>query len=120
MKLTSGTFLKGSGATLVLVAGGGIWRTVDQGVIGPGQGPDYEPWADWRNAEGPIRPTRDVRDTWLSQLWREISGGFAAKLALGSRAASRGNRPRPYSLKSKRRGRSPASPPPRPLSPVPG
>ena len=28
------------------------------------------------------RPTRNVRDTWLSQLWREISGGFAAKLTL--------------------------------------
>ena len=35
------------------------------------------------------RPTRNVRDTWLSQLWREISGGFAAKLTLSSRAAFR-------------------------------
>ena len=62
------------------------------------------------------RPTRNVRDTWLSQLWREISGGFAAKLTLSSRAAFRGNRPRPYPLRSKRRGRFPALPPPRPLS----
>ena len=34
-----------------------------------------------------IRPTRNVRDTWLSQRWREISGGFPAKLTLSSRAA---------------------------------
>jgi hypothetical protein len=58
------------------------------------------------------RPTRNVRDTWLSQRWREISGGFAAKLTLSSRAAFRGNRPRPYPLRSKRRGRTPALPPP--------
>ena len=62
------------------------------------------------------RPIRNVRDTWLSQQWREISGGFAAKLTLSSRAAFRGNRPRPYPLRSKRRGRTPALPPPRPLS----
>jgi hypothetical protein len=50
-----------------------------------------------------IRPTRNVRDTWLSQRWREISGGFPAKLTLSSRAAFGGNRPRPYPIRSKRR-----------------
>ena len=36
------------GGTLVLVAGGGVWRAVDQGVFSTGEGPAYEPWDDWR------------------------------------------------------------------------
>jgi nitroreductase len=53
-RFSRGAFLKGAGSALVLVAGGGVWRAVDQGVFGSGQGPAYEPWADWREAEGPM------------------------------------------------------------------
>ncbi|MGF1473710.1 MAG: Acg family FMN-binding oxidoreductase [Rubrobacteraceae bacterium] len=45
-------FLKGAGAALVLVAGGGVWRATDQGVFDTGQGPAYEPWENWREASG--------------------------------------------------------------------
>jgi nitroreductase len=51
-RVTRGAFLKGAGATLVLVAGGGVWRAVDQGVFGSGQGPPYEPWENWRETKG--------------------------------------------------------------------
>src|SRR5215208_5883549 len=50
------------------------------------------------------RPTRNVRDTWLSQWWREISGSFAVERTLSNGVAFRGNCPRPYPLESKRRG----------------
>jgi hypothetical protein len=53
-RVSRGTFLKGAGATLVLVAGGGVWRAVDQGVFGSGQGPACEPWEDWQEAKGPM------------------------------------------------------------------
>jgi hypothetical protein len=53
-RVSRGAFLKGAGATLVLVAGGGVWRAVDQWVFGSGQGPAYEPWKDWREAKGPM------------------------------------------------------------------
>ena len=53
-RVSRGAFLKGGGATLVLVAGGGVWRAVDQGVFGSGQGPPYEPWENWRGAKGPM------------------------------------------------------------------
>ena len=43
------------GGTLVLVAGGGVWRAADQGVFSTGQGPAYEPWDDWHTAtKGPL------------------------------------------------------------------
>ena len=45
------SLLYGAGATLVLVAGGGVWRAVDQGVFSAGQGPAYEPWQTWRTDE---------------------------------------------------------------------
>jgi hypothetical protein len=46
--------LTGSG-TLVLVAGGAVWRAADQGVFSTGQGPAYESWDDWRTASrGPL------------------------------------------------------------------
>ena len=52
--------MKGAGATLVLVAGGGVWRVADQGVFGVGEGPAYEPWKNWRpnEGEGPIELVR--------------------------------------------------------------
>jgi hypothetical protein len=46
--------LAGTG-TLVLSAGGGVWRAADQGVFSTGEGPAYEPWDDWRTAtRGPL------------------------------------------------------------------
>jgi hypothetical protein len=46
--------LAGTG-TLILVAGGGVWRAADQGVFSTGQGPANEPWDDWRSAaKGPL------------------------------------------------------------------
>jgi hypothetical protein len=63
-RIARGTFLKGAGATLgatlVLVAGGGVWRAADQGVFGVGEGPAYEPWKNWRTneGEGPIELVR--------------------------------------------------------------
>lgn len=45
------SLLAGAGATLVLVAGGGVWRAVDQGVFSVGEGPAYEPWQTWRTDE---------------------------------------------------------------------
>lgn len=47
-RMSRGAFLKGAGATLVLVAGGGVYRAFDQGVLSTGQGPAYEPWESWR------------------------------------------------------------------------
>lgn len=50
-----GTFLKGAGAALVLVVGGGVYRAADQGVFTAGRGPAYEPWENWRvGGEGPM------------------------------------------------------------------
>ena len=50
------TFLKGTGAMLVLVGAGGVWRASDQGVFSAGRGPAYEPWKDWRGSDvdGPL------------------------------------------------------------------
>jgi nitroreductase len=44
-------FLKGAGAITVLVIGGGVWRAYDRGVFSAGQGPAFEPWKDWLQAE---------------------------------------------------------------------
>jgi hypothetical protein len=47
------------GGTLVLVAGGGVWRAADQGVFSTGVGPAYEPWGAWRSATpGPLNLVR--------------------------------------------------------------
>ena len=55
-RVTRGTFLKGAGAALVLVAGGGAWRAEERGVFGTGEGPAFEPWKEWRaeGEEGPL------------------------------------------------------------------
>jgi len=42
------TLLRGAGATLVLVAGGGVWRAWDQGLLASDRGPAYEPWTRWQ------------------------------------------------------------------------
>jgi nitroreductase len=54
------SFLKGTGALTVLVAGGGVWRAYDQGVFSIGEGPAYQPWQDWRtsSADGPLTLVR--------------------------------------------------------------
>jgi nitroreductase len=44
------SFLKGAGVVTVVVAGGAVWRTYEQGVFSVGEGPAYEPWKDWRNS----------------------------------------------------------------------
>ncbi len=46
-------FLKLGGATLVVVAGGSVFRAVDQGMFSVGQGVAYEPWKNWRDAAAP-------------------------------------------------------------------
>jgi len=52
--------LAGTG-TLVLVAGGGVWRAADQGVFSTGQGPAYQPWDDWRTpTRGPLNLVRSA------------------------------------------------------------
>ena len=51
--LTRRKFLKGLGATAIVVAGGMVWRAMDSGVFSAGQGPAYEPWINWRDASNP-------------------------------------------------------------------
>jgi nitroreductase len=55
MALSRRHVLRLGGATLVVVAGGGGWRAVDQGVFSVGKGPAYEPWRTWRAATTPAR-----------------------------------------------------------------
>ena len=51
-RITRGAFLKAAGATLVLVAGGGVWRAEERGVFGPEKGPAFESWENWRTEGG--------------------------------------------------------------------
>lgn len=53
MKISRRTFLKTAGGMMVVVAGGGVYRAVDQGLFSSGQGSAYEPWQDWRDATTP-------------------------------------------------------------------
>ena len=46
-------FLKLGGITLIAVISGSVFRAVDQGMFSVGQGPAYEPWANWRDADSP-------------------------------------------------------------------
>jgi hypothetical protein len=52
--------LKGAGVAVVAVAGGVVWRSVDQGVFSAGTGPAYEPWSTWREdiERSPLRLVR--------------------------------------------------------------
>ena len=59
MNMNRRIFLKTSGVILVAVAGGGVYRAVDQGVFVSGQGIAYEPWKNWR--DGTTSPERIVR-----------------------------------------------------------
>lgn len=49
--LTRRNFLKGLGAAAIIVAGGTVWRAAAGGVFSAGQGPAYEPWTNWREAD---------------------------------------------------------------------
>ncbi len=49
--LTRRNFLKGVGVATIVVAGGLVWRAADSGVFSAGQGPAYEPWINWRDAQ---------------------------------------------------------------------
>jgi len=54
--LSRRTLLRGGGAATILVASGGVWRAVDQGVFSPTIGPAFAPWHDWQasGATGPL------------------------------------------------------------------
>jgi len=52
-KISRRDFLKLGGVTLIAVAGGSVFRAVDQGLFSVGQGPAYEPWTNWQNADSP-------------------------------------------------------------------
>ncbi|MCE9682754.1 Acg family FMN-binding oxidoreductase [Halomonas alkalisoli] len=45
-------FLGGAGAITLVLAGGGIWRSTEQGVFRRARGDAYTPWYDWRESEG--------------------------------------------------------------------
>jgi len=53
MTISRRDFLKLGGAAFVVVAGGSVFRAVDQGLFGVGQGVAYEPWKNWRDADSP-------------------------------------------------------------------
>ena len=56
-KVNRRSFLKRmSATTLILVAGGGVYRATDRGVFSTGQGAAYEPWETWRSDQvaGPL------------------------------------------------------------------
>lgn len=55
-RITRRGVLRGTAATLVVLAGGGVYRAMDQGIFSQGEGPAYEPWTNWRTdpAEGPL------------------------------------------------------------------
>ncbi len=55
--LTRRTFLRRTGAGMLVLAAGGTYRAVDQGVFASGQGEAYEPWREWRTQPelGPLR-----------------------------------------------------------------
>jgi nitroreductase len=60
MRIDRRTWLRGAGAVFVVAAGGLVWRATEEGVLSPGQGAAYEPWATWRRdaADGPLALVR--------------------------------------------------------------
>ena len=54
MKVSRRDVLKIGGSVLIVMAGGGIWRAMDQGVFSTGQGVAYEPWENWRDSMNPL------------------------------------------------------------------
>lgn len=53
MAISRRRFLQTAGATLVAVAGGTVYRSIDQGVFAVGQGEAYETWHTWQDAPTP-------------------------------------------------------------------
>lgn len=53
MVINRRNFLKAGGAALIAVAGGTVYRAVDQGVFNAQQGPAYLPWTNWRASDKP-------------------------------------------------------------------
>jgi nitroreductase len=74
-------FVRSAGATLVLVAGGRVWRAWAQGVAEIGDGPEYEPWRTWREdaRHGPLALVRAAiisSNAYNSQPWLfKVSAG---------------------------------------------
>ena len=60
MRIDRRTWLRGAGAVFVVAAGGLVWRATEQGVLSPGQGAAYVPWATWRRdvTDGPLALVR--------------------------------------------------------------
>ncbi len=58
MAISRRNFLQAAGVTLVAVTGGGVYRTIDQGVFSVGQGPAYETWRNW--SEPSITPEERI------------------------------------------------------------
>lgn len=54
--------MKAGGIGSVLVAGGVVWRSSENGVFSTGEGAAYEPWASWRTdkSEGPLGLVRSA------------------------------------------------------------
>ena len=49
MAISRRRFIQAAGVTFIAVAGGTVYRSVDQGVFEIGQGPAYETWHTWRS-----------------------------------------------------------------------
>ncbi len=47
-KITRRDFLRLSGATFIALAGGTVWRAIDQGVFATGAGDAYQAWEQWQ------------------------------------------------------------------------
>lgn len=45
-------FLGGAGAITLVLAGGSVWRSTEQGVFQRARGDAYTPWHDWRESDG--------------------------------------------------------------------
>lgn len=60
-KVTRRNFLKASGAALVLLAGGGLYRAVDQGVFSTARGVAYAPWNVQAEIEGDLSDRDPIR-----------------------------------------------------------
>ena len=88
-----GTFSKGAGVPLVLVASGEVWRAAGQGVFGVGEGPAYEPWKNWRTNEGEV-PIELVRAAILAATRKIPSRGWFAWTTLARSPLCRTYRPK--------------------------
>ena len=88
-------FLKGASVVTILVMGGVVWRSYDQGVFSAGKGPAYESWKKWSTdeSEGPLGLVRAAilaasphnTQPWLFQFTEDSIDLFAdAKRNIGA------------------------------------